>query len=350
MKGLSEPFKGSADIFMKKEATAFPIDFVIPWVDGSDVRWLTERDKYQAPASAKSDVRFRDWDNLRYWFRGIEENSPWVRKIHFITWGHIPKWLNTGHPKLQIVKHTDYIPQQYLPTFNSHVIELNLHRIPGLSEHFVYFNDDVFLIKRVKTSDFFNDDKPCDTFALNCIFFGFDSAGHIHGNDIEIINSHFEKRQIQKNSRFLWLDPRNGLRNIAKTLLLSPWPWFPGFYYQHLANSYCKSTLEKVWQLEPAVLDQTCQCRFRQNTNVNQWIFKFWQLAEGNFYPRSNTFGHCYHLKDSNYSEACSNIIKSRYSMICLNDTARTTDFENKKEGIMRAFQNRFPQKSSFEL
>ena len=67
----------------------------------------------------------------------------------------MPKWLNTNHPKLNIVKHSDYIPSQYLPTFNSHTIELNIHRIKGLSEFFVYFNDDMFLTRRAKPTEFF---------------------------------------------------------------------------------------------------------------------------------------------------------------------------------------------------
>ena len=70
-----------------------------------------------------------------------------VRRIHFVTWGHLPSWLNKEHPKLNIVNHKDFIPEKYLPTFNSHAL-WNMHRIPGLAENFVYFNDDMFLIKR----------------------------------------------------------------------------------------------------------------------------------------------------------------------------------------------------------
>ena len=88
------------------------IDFVIPWVDGSDIEWQKERAKYDI--SKKIDInncsaRFRDWDNLQYFFRGVEKYAPWVHKIYFITWGHLPKWLNTDNPKLVIVNHKDYI-------------------------------------------------------------------------------------------------------------------------------------------------------------------------------------------------------------------------------------------------
>ena len=128
-----------------------PIDFVIIWVDGNDKEWRAEKDKYDDKpiSTSNSEVRFRDWDNLQYWFRGVEKYAPWVRKIHFITWGHLPTWLNTEHPKLHIVRHEDYIPNEYLPVFNSNVLEIYMHKIEGLSEEFVYFNDDIFLSRSV---------------------------------------------------------------------------------------------------------------------------------------------------------------------------------------------------------
>ena len=131
------------------------IDFVMIWVDGNDPEWRKEKDKYSNKVDNNTDnreARFRDWDNLQYWFRGVEKFAPWVNKIHFVTCGHLPKWLNTENPKLNIVKHKDFIPEKYLPTFNSHTIELNLHRIKGLAENFVYFNDDLFIVKKTKES------------------------------------------------------------------------------------------------------------------------------------------------------------------------------------------------------
>ncbi len=71
-----------------------------------------------------------------------------------------------NHPKLHIVKHEDYIPKEFLPAFNSHVIEMYLHRIKGLSERFVYFNDDMFMIRPLCQTDFFKDGKPCDMLAF----------------------------------------------------------------------------------------------------------------------------------------------------------------------------------------
>ena len=175
-----------------------PIDFVIIWVDGNDREWQAEKARYDGKTvtNANSEVRFRDWDNLQYWFRGVERFAPWVNKIHFVTWGHLPKWLDTSNPKLNIVKHSDFIPEEYLPTFSSHTIELNLHRIEGLAEQFVYFNDDIFINAPVKPEDFFKEGLPLDVGAINCIYFGKDSAGFFHAANLVIINSHFNKKQV----------------------------------------------------------------------------------------------------------------------------------------------------------
>src|SRR5690554_4129292 len=99
------------------------IDFVITWVDGSDPIWQKEKQQY-FPDDITDGQRFRDWDNLKYWFRAVEKFAPWVNKIHFITWGHTPKFLNLDHPKLNIVNHKDYLKPEYLPTYNSNAIEL----------------------------------------------------------------------------------------------------------------------------------------------------------------------------------------------------------------------------------
>ncbi|MBR6908270.1 hypothetical protein IKN40_07520 [bacterium] len=85
----------------------------------------------------------------------MEKFTPWVNNVFFVTCGHYPSWLNLNHPKLKFIKHEDYIPKEYLPTFCSHTIELNFHRIKELSEHFVYFNDDTFIINHMRESDFF---------------------------------------------------------------------------------------------------------------------------------------------------------------------------------------------------
>ena len=148
------------------------IDFVIAWVDGSDKTWQESKAKYDTKNKNENNgvVRYRDWDELKYWFRGVEKYAPWVNKIYFVTCGQKPKWLDENNPKLVLVNHKDYMKEDYLPTFSANPIELNFHRIKGLSEHFVYFNDDMFIINPVKEEDFFKKGLPCDSYCESPLF------------------------------------------------------------------------------------------------------------------------------------------------------------------------------------
>ena len=119
------------------------IDFVITWVNGNDPQWQKERDAYAANEHIEyyeNNARFRDWDTLKYWFRGVEKYAPWANKIFFVTWGHLPDWLDINHPKLQIINHSAFIPAEYLPTFNSNVIEYFFHKINGILLRFLFFS------------------------------------------------------------------------------------------------------------------------------------------------------------------------------------------------------------------
>ncbi len=330
-----------------------PIDFVIPWVDGNDEDWLRDKrhyDNQQLSAYAKhwsnSEERYRDWNLLKYWFRGCEKYAPWVHKIYFITWGHIPDWLNIKHPKLCIVKHEDYIPSQYLPTFSSHCIELNVHRISGLSENFVFFNDDTFLTAPVQETDFFMKDKPRDCAVLLPIQLTQNGI-RAEINDLYVINHMFEKRKIIRKNPRLWLSGSYG-RLLLRTLLLLPFRYFPGFYISHLPCAYKKQTLVDVWNAVPEVLDETCRHRFRSTTDVNQWLFEYWQFASGNFLPRTAKIGHFYEGANV-LDEMCSDIAKQKYKMVCCNDSPEINNFEDAKNRVVCAFEKILSQTSEFE-
>src|SRR5690625_11964 len=259
------------------------IDFVIMWVDGNDPEWQAEKDKYDDAKGDKRNIRFRDWDNLQYWFRGVEKFAPWVHKIHFVTWGHTPEWLNTSHPKLNIVKHEDFLDKENLPIFNSRAIEINLHRIPGLQEQFVYFNDDIFITRPVKKVDFFKGGLPRDAAIPNPTpSVSRIGIGSIISNNMEIINTRFDKRKSIIKNFLKWYNPIYGKRMIA-VMCMIPWSYFASFATTHIAHSYLKSTFKEVWSEEEKILRKTSRSRFRTKENVNQWLMRYWQLASGNF-------------------------------------------------------------------
>ena len=329
----------------------YPIDIVIPWVDGDDPQWLKQKAEYSGDVTQSvRNFDYQEWGLLKYWFRGIEKCAPWVRNIFFITWGHVPKWLNTSNQRIKIVNHKDYIPEKYLPTFSSHVIELNIHRIEGLAEHFIYFNDDMYLVNATKPEDFFCNGIPRDVAIINPIapsqrYY----INNVQLTSIAVINEHYKKHEVIKKNITKWINPKYG-RLLPLNLLFAPWGRFPGLLQQHIASSYLKSTFTEVWNEEAELLDETCSHRFRDfRCDVNQWIMQEWQIANGTFEPRNLNFGKYFQIRDVETANIAGQaILKGKYKNICLND-----HIEDNQEAIVnilrQAFEEKFPEKSSFE-
>ncbi|MDN4171424.1 stealth conserved region 3 domain-containing protein [Nocardioides sp. SOB77] len=139
----------------------FPVDVVYTWVDGDDPTWndaraarLAQVTGTAATREASGRARFVHRDELRHSMRSVHLFAPWVRNIHLVTAGQRPEWL-ADHPQVTVVDHREILPADALPTFSSHAIETGLHRIPGLSEQWVYLNDDVFLGRPVRPEQLF---------------------------------------------------------------------------------------------------------------------------------------------------------------------------------------------------
>lgn len=327
------------------------VDIVIPWVDGSDPQWQAVRRDYRPQANMdSSDARYREWDLFRYWFRSAEQYAPWVRKIHLVTWGHLPEWLNTENPRLHIVRHQDFIPREYLPTFSSHTIELNMHRIPGLSDCFIYFNDDVYLMKPMHREDFFVGGTPVDS-AVMGIIKNTDPSNfmpYIMLNEMALINSRFSKRAVIRENPGKWFSPRYGLRGLLMNLYLLPWPDFTGLRNFHSCPAYRRETLEQVWQTFPNALHSTCLRKFRGREDVNQYLFRYWQLAVGNFIPGKP---NCAYLTIGRQScEDIENLIRrNRYGVVCINDDPMDFEFDREQPLLKAMMDRRFPEPCSFE-
>lgn len=142
-------------------APSMPIDLVYTWVDGADPRWRERRDaalRAQGSAGARAhdsavdESRYLDSEELRYSLRSVHRYASWVRRIHLVTDGQLPHWLVPGHPLINVVDHQTLLGGS---RFNSHAIESALHRIPGLAEHYLYLNDDVFFGRIAYPEDFF---------------------------------------------------------------------------------------------------------------------------------------------------------------------------------------------------
>lgn len=334
------------------------IDFVITWVDGNDLEW--KREKAARLGHTDMDIsinaddrkeRYRDWDNLRYWFRGMEKYAPWVRKVHFVTWGHIPQWLNTKHPKLNIVCHEDFIPQKFLPTFNSHTIEWNFHRISGLTEQFVYFNDDMFLLKPVYMEDFFKDEKPIDMLALQPDVANVDdpTMPYIYLNNTMLLAKYFDKRSNIKKQPWAYFHigypPMYFLYNVLELAFQR----FTGFYTVHGPSPLKKSTYQKLWELEPELLSDVCSHPFRHREDVSQYVLREYQKLSGEFVPENVQKICGYYDAEQTNDRLVRSILRQKKKIICINDSNHEIDFEKVKKEINQAFEQVFPEKSSFE-
>ncbi len=326
------------------------VDFVIPWVDDTDPVWREKKAKYTGTEEQEGNsvVRYRDWDTLKYWFRGVEKFAPWVRNIYFVTDNQKPEWLNLDHPKLKWVKHTDFIPEEYLPTFSCQAIEWNLHRIPGIAENFVFFNDDVFMIRPTKPEDFFVKDLPCDRPCLGLLYpCGFFS--HILFNNTELINRHFSlKKSIRANpTKWLKGQPLGGLLKLA---LYGNRDLIPNSMSPHIQLSFKKSTYETLWEQEYEKIHFTCQSKLRNKDVVTSYCVRDWQIFSGEFYPKK-PIGKSFHTASLSHSnEAIEYLRKQKGKIVCLNDSEDETEFEAHKRMIVEAFEKLFPEASSFEL
>lgn len=338
---------------MKAREVQQEIDFVITWVDGADEAWNRQRREY-SPGSKDDDgeERYRDWDLLKYWFRGVEKYAPWVRKIHFVTWGHLPKWLNIRNPKLHIVRHEDYIPGEYLPTFNSNVLEIYFHKIEELAEQFVYFNDDMFLIDEVKPQSFFCDGKPCDMLAFQPVVANPENPvmSHLFLNNSLILSKHFNKRENVRRYPGNYFKMGYPPMYFCYNLLEMAFPLYTGFYTVHGPSPFCKSTFEEIWAKEGEPLRAMSCNRFRSESDLTPYLFREWQKLSGNFKPMNILKNFGYFEITQNNEKLVDTIRRHRRKVLCVNDTWTGSNFESVKAEIQAGFEQILPKVSEFEI
>ena len=334
------------------------IDFVITWVDGSDPVWDMQRQEtlrkqgiFVDEALDNSTARYRDWDILKYWFRGVETFAPWVNQIHFITDGHLPKWLEEEHPKLHIVRHEDFIPAEFLPTFSSHPIEWNFHRIEWLTENFVYFNDDMFLIKKVSPEDFFRDERPVDMLALQPDVANADVQimPYVYLNNAMVLAKYFDKRENMKKQPGAYFHPGYPLMYFGYNLLEMAFPRFTGFYTVHGPSPLKKESYRFFWKNEEELLHHVCCHPFRHKEDISQYVLREYQKLSGNFVPKNiHKFCRYFNLQPEN-PELVMTITKQKSKCICINDSNFEIPYEKVKQELNHAFSILFPEKSQFE-
>lgn len=282
----------------------------------------------------------------------MEKYAPWVRKIHLVTCGQIPSWVDTKNEKLHIVFHDEFIPQEYLPTFNSNAIELNIHRIEGLSEKFVLFNDDTFITSPVEENFYFENGYPNDFLIIK--------RNSPRGTDdivmsssdflnLSVINSHFSKKIATRENRNKYYSLCYG-RRVIKNFFSRKERLFEGFYSRHLPKPFLKSTFNEIWLREVRLLKEASSKKFRAPLCVTQYLIRYWQLANGKFNPKSpQGRGVCFSLSSDNVNDAI-RTLSDGTAQACFNDTEMLDDFDGVIHTLRNAFEQRLSNKSSFEV
>lgn len=288
------------------------IDYVFPWVNPLDKVWV---DSYKSTfGDSKFDpARFRDLGLLRYVFRSIEKNAPWINNVYLILAcpTQLPNWLNTENVK--IVYHDQFIPQEYLPVFNSAAIEQFLPNIVGLEEHFIYGNDDFYFNAPTQELDFFD----------------------IHGNPKL---SFKEKSEIETNFDYTCRNCYDIVKNDF------PHELSDFFKPTHVPTPMLLSTLRKVQELHKDEMRNHYNVKRNVLTDINQYIFTDYQILSGN-YTRIEPIGKYIQL-DRGINEVLG-AIKAPSKLLCINDTEHTIIGNLPK--VRGAFYEKYPNKSKFE-
>lgn len=291
------------------------MDIVITYVDGNDPIWKKEYEKYtNVPVMEK---RFRDWGTLKYLLRGIEVNMPFIRNVYLVVShpSQVPAWVNTEN--LKIVLHRDIIPEEYLPTFNCNPIEMHLHRIEGLDEEYLYFNDDLYPLAPCSPMDFFRDGKGVLGFSNHYIVSGM-------------------YKEICRNSdRYA----RKALGMPRSCRFIRP---------QHTCTAMLRSECETLYQiLESDILKSLT--RTREAGNLNQYLFLDYQYYQGKMISEKISNKH-FSVALTSPEKLSSFILNPSRNLMCVNDVRLSEDkYQKLRKAMIDAFEIKFPVKSRFE-
>jgi hypothetical protein len=312
----------------------FPIDIVYTWVDGDDPVWRARRDRHldHIDMSARhtesaSDARYQTRDELRYSLRSVEKYADFVRRIYIVTDRQRPDWLVDDNDRIRVVDHTEIFPSdEFLPTFNSHAIESTLHRIDGLSEHYLYMNDDFFFGRRVNPNSFFMG---------NGIAYHFLSRALIPRGDVAPQTKPVDAAAI------------NGRALIEETFGVTPTQKFKHAPYPQLRT--VQFELEKMFVQEVA---KTSASRVRSPTDLAMAssLHHYVAYCTGRSIPGSIRSKYV-ELGSATLGAVLYRLLTSRNAdTICVNDADLSDASSAQASALLSDFlTNFFPEKSSFE-
>lgn len=314
----------------------FDIDVVYLWVDGEDPAWIANRAKFMSGSSEKPDLthsahssRFRQADELKYSLRSLS-NLPWVRNIFIVTAGQVPEWLDQSNPRVRIVDHSEILPAAALPTFNSHALAANLHKINGLSEHFLYLNDDFFIARHYPKSNMFSST----------------GAGQVYMTRTLQPGKGAKLAYSASTARRTTIDLANAA-GLPTTI----------GYLQHGPYPMRITLMEQAWKMFPKEMKATTHSRFRSDSDiVPEWLNNFIGYKTGGAQVAGD---RPYQYISINSRDALMAILDlllgyTPAGVFCLNDSSEVgkrleLSSERTARRLNKVLNSYFPNKSEFE-
>ena len=311
-----------------------PIDVVYTWVDGSDPAWLERKsqalmDAGRGPlhATAANSSRFQSRDELKYSLRSLDMYADWVRHIYLVTDDQVPSWLDTDNPRITVLSHREVFGDRgRLPTFNSHAIETQLHRIEGLSEHYLYLNDDVFFGRPV-SPELFVHSNGLSKFFMSHAKIG---VGHAGGGDMPVMSA-------AKNNRDV----------LSKTFDRAV-----SNKFKHVPHSLRRSVMADMEREFATQFEQTAASQFRhhEDVSVSAALHHYYGYATGRAVPASIRYFYADIARDDTQYRLSILLDKRSYDCFCLNDHDSSNVDPAVQARMMGDFlQSYFPLPSRFE-
>lgn len=325
-----------------------PIDMVYCWCDGNDPAFKDRRRFYLAKENGVYDRdsignhRFIDNEELKYSLRSLELYAPWINHIYIVTDRQIPKWLDLNNKRVTIIDHSEIMPREIIPCFNSVVIERYIVNIPGLSEFFLYGNDDMFFGRPISPNFFFlPDGKPI------------------------VYVKYFEKFSYIKDETDFWEKYQTASSwmqtNLnAWKLLFDRYKKHEFFVSTHTVDGYRKSLFNNTISRYKNDEHFSATNRFRNPRDISRYIFNLDMVysnqatlslveppgfLEKHIYKKRGYSWKCY--CGSEDKKTRKQILRFEPYLFCINAKSGS-DEKNKKE--MRDFYEfLFPKPSSFE-
>ncbi|MET8330558.1 stealth family protein [Streptomyces sp. NPDC005181] len=312
------------------EDVRFPIDVVYTWVDGSAPEWQQRRNAF-GPGGYHSEsanaARYISRDELLYSLRALEQNAPWVRHIYVVTDRQRPTWLNDRSSRITVVDHSEiFSDPTALPTFNSHAIESQLHHIEGLSEHFLYFNDDMFLGCPVTPQNFFLSNGMTRTF--------------------------FSPSQVPRWELTLGDRPVDAAGKNNRRIILENFGSAIVQKLRHAPYALRRSVLYEMEQELAEAHYSTSHSRFRSATDISipSSLYHYYAYFTGRAVPSSISFAYLDLAKPEIARRLGILLARRDRQAFCINDTVSDTFDVNRQTVMLNEFlASYYPVPSPFE-